>query len=229
MHERQRLVIVILFAAAMAWVEAACVIYLRTLLGRLEPYQPHPLAMSPGSGLATVEAIREAATLIMLLTVGWLAGRTWRSRLAYAMIAFGIWDILYYVFLAMIGPWPRSVWDWDVLFLLPLPWWGPVLAPVLISVLLILGGILVSQVDQPEHPLWPSVWTQVTCLIGVALALYVFMSDAILAGIRALGELLPVRFNWPLFLVALALMAVPIFDLARQVWRLFHPTRASDG
>ena len=26
--------------------------------------------------------------------------------------------------------WPETVLDWDILFLLPLPWWGPVIAPV---------------------------------------------------------------------------------------------------
>ena len=81
-------VIVTLYALAMAWVEAAVVFYLRSLFGRLQPYQPNPLPLSSGFGLA--EVVREAATLIMLLTVGWLAGRTWRSRVGYALLAFGV-------------------------------------------------------------------------------------------------------------------------------------------
>ena len=35
----------------------------------------------------------------MLVTVGMLAGRTWPQRLGYAAVAFGVWDIFYYVFL----------------------------------------------------------------------------------------------------------------------------------
>ena len=42
----------------------------------------------------------------MLLTVGMLAGRTWQTRLGYSAIAFGVWDIFYYVFLKVIYDWP---------------------------------------------------------------------------------------------------------------------------
>src|SRR5262245_29825468 len=73
-----RSVIVFLYALAMAWVESSVVFYLRTSINRLVPYQPNPLPVS--SGFATAELIREAATIVMLFAVGWLAGRTWRSR-----------------------------------------------------------------------------------------------------------------------------------------------------
>ena len=112
---------VILYAAAMAWVESAVVFYLRSMIDRLEPYQPDPFPVI--GGFAPVELPREFATLVMLFAVGALAGRTWRSRLGYAAVAFGVWDIFYYVFLKIICGWPHSLLDWDVLFLLPLPWW----------------------------------------------------------------------------------------------------------
>jgi hypothetical protein len=114
---------VVLYAIAMAWVEAAVVFYLRSMIGRIEPHQPDPLPVI--GGFASVELLREFATLVMLLAVGILAGRTGRARLGYAAIAFGVWDIFYYVFLKIICGWPHSLLDWDVLFLLPLPWWGP--------------------------------------------------------------------------------------------------------
>lgn len=136
--------VVVSYATAMAWVEAAVVFYLRTMFDRIEPHQPNPLPMIGNLGKA--ELVREVATLIMLLTVGILAGRCWRSRLGYTAIAFGVWDILYYGFLKVLCGWPHSLLDWDILFLLPLPWWGPVLAPMLISVLMILWGTLASQV-----------------------------------------------------------------------------------
>ena len=82
--------------------------------------------------------------MIMLLD-GWnLGGPHWRSRLGYAAIAFGVWDIFYYVFLKMMCGWPHSLVDWDILFLIPLPWWGPVLAPVLIASLMIAWGTLAT-------------------------------------------------------------------------------------
>ncbi len=209
--------IVVLFAVAMAWMEAATVYYLRTLVGRIEPYQPNPLP--PHQDLGVAELIREAATLLMLATVGWLAGRTWRSRVGYLLVAFGVWDIFYYVFLRTMTGWPKTVLDWDVLFLIPLPWWGPVLAPVSIAALMIVGGTLVAQFDGPDHPVWPErKWVALNCA-GIVLALYVFMADAIRVadqGEQALRSLLPTEFNWPLFTVALVLMAAALVPLTSR-------------
>jgi hypothetical protein len=102
----------------MAWVEAASVYYIRAMVDRIDPYQNHPLPIR--GVLGQVELVREAATLVMLATLGMLAGRTRRAQAGYTAIAFGVWDIFYYVFLRMIGDWPRSLFDWDILFLLPL-------------------------------------------------------------------------------------------------------------
>ena len=146
MNERKRWLVVVGYAVAMAWVEAAVVFYLRTMANRINPYQANPLP--DVAGLSWVELVREAATLVMLLTVGVLAGRDWCRRWGYAAVAFGIWDIFYYLFLRIITHWPQSVLDWDILFLIPLPWWGPVLAPVIIAALMIIWGTLASQFGQ---------------------------------------------------------------------------------
>jgi hypothetical protein len=217
--DKQRWLIVVLYAAAMAYVESAVVLYLRTLSGHMDPYQADPLTLP--DGLIRAEMVREAATLIMLFAVGWLAGRTWRSRLGYALVAFGVWDILYYVFLVPLTGWPRSLLDWDILFLLPLPWWGPVLAPVSIAVLMVVVGTLVGLFDRPERAFWPGAWAWGASLVGAALALYVFMADAMRAaggGAEAIRRVLPTQFNWPVFVVALLLLAAPVVDLCRQQW-----------
>ena len=210
--------IVATFAIAMAWVESAVVFYLRSMMDRLEPHQPDPLPVI--GGFASVELPRELATLVMLFTVGTLAGRTWRARLGYAAIAFGVWDIFYYVFLKIICGWPHSLLDWDVLFLLPLPWWGPVLAPVLISLLMILWGTFASQFERAPRAALSDRQVWVLNLAGMALALYLFMADAITAAHRnldAIRTVLPERFNWPLFGVALALMSAPVIQIGRRL------------
>ena len=207
------------YAIAMAWVESAVVFYLRTMIDRIDPYQTNPLPMI--GGFAVVELVRELATLVMLLAVGILAGKTWRARIGYAVIAFGFWDVFYYVFLKMICGWPRSVLDWDILFLLPMPWWGPVLAPVLISLLMILWGTFATQFEHKHTPEWSNWRVWVLSFAGVALALYVFMADAIAAshcGLDAIRMVLPEKFNWMLFGMALALMAAPMLQTARQYW-----------
>ena len=222
LSERARWTVVVAFAIAMAWVEAATVFYLRTLVDRIEPYQSNPLPLLPMNGaLGSVELWREAATLVMIATLGTVAGRTWRRRAGYAAIAFGAWDICYYVFLRLISGWPRTLLDWDVLFLLPLPWWAPVLAPVCIAVVLILWGTLVTQLDaRARGARWP--WALGSA--GVVLALSVFTIDAwraLPAGRDAVLNVLPTRFNWPLFWVALLLLASPALHHVASL-----PTRA---
>ncbi len=225
--ERTRWAVVVAFAIAMAWVEAASVYYIRALVDRIEPYQPVPLPLNDALGY--VELWREAATLVMLATLGMLApldpargalsesrraGRTWRHRAGYAALAFGVWDIFYYVFLRLISGWPGTLLDWDILFLLPLPWWGPVLAPVCIALVMVLWGTLATQSDDgAAEPCW--AWALAGA--GIVLALAAFMSDAWRAlpdGRDAVMRVLPTRFNWPLYWVALLLMALP------ALWRI---------
>jgi hypothetical protein len=209
---------VVIYAIAMAWVESAVVFYLRSMINRIEPYQPDPLPII--GGFASVELPREFATLVMLFTIGVLAGRTWRARFGYAVVAFGVWDIFYYVFLKMICGWPHSLLDWDVLFLLPLPWWGPVLAPVLISLLMILWGTSASQFEGKKIPVMSNWSAWIMNFAGVALALHVFLADSLAAahrGLDAIRTVLPDKFNWPMFCVALALMSAPVFQNGRQL------------
>lgn len=224
-RERAQGLLVVTFAAGMAWVESACVYYLRVMVDRVEPYQPDPL---PFRGvLGEVELVREASTLLMLATVGMLAGRTWRTRLGYAAIAFGVWDILYYIFLRVMSGWPTSVFDWDILFLLPLPWWGPVLAPVCIASLMLVWGTLVTQwpCQVPATRVTRGSWA--ICGIGTLVALGIFMLDAIRAlpaGADAVRQVLPTTFHWPAFGGALLLMTMP---LAHTGWRAARATSSA--
>jgi hypothetical protein len=217
---------VCLFAIAMAWVESAVVYYLRTHIDRIEPYQANPLPII--GRLGPVELVRELATMTMLFTVGVLAGKTWRARWGYAALAFGVWDIFYYVFLKVMCDWPHSLFDWDILFLLPLPWWGPVLAPMLIAILMILWGTMVSQFDPPPAPgrSHPRVWF--LTFAGMTMALYAFMADAIHVagqGVDVIRNVLPADFNWPLFGLALVFMSAPVIYELHSRWprREFAP------
>ncbi len=227
MNEKKRWLVLVLYAIAMAWVESAAVLYLRIINGKIQPYQVNPLqGLNSPFALGPTEMIREAATLVMLITVGWLAGRNSRAQFGYFVIAFGVWDIFYYVFLRVMTGWPVTLVDWDVLFLLPLPWWGPVLAPVLISLLLVTGGTLLVSLNRDRYALMPTPAAGLICVGGVCLSLYVFMQDAIqnLSGGReAIANTLPAYFNWPLFCLALLLLAAPIFDLIRKYWKIKTP------
>jgi hypothetical protein len=213
MQLRDRWFVVAIMATAMAWLEAAVVMYLRFFIDRIDPYQLDPLPLI--AELGEIELVREVATLVMLFCVGWLAGRERYSRLGYFLIAFGLWDIFYYVFLRVMGGWPETILDWDILFLLPLPWWGPVLAPVLVSLLMIVFGSLLRTAEGRLIRLaW---WSWLAVIVGVFLALLVFMQEALEAlpaSIEIIRTILPVDFNWWLFSLAIFLLAVPILEVA---------------
>lgn len=205
--QRDRFLPLAAFAVAMAYVEAAVVVYLRRALGVADilsdvpPYDP---------AIALTEIAREAATLVMLLAAGWAAGRTLQARLGFAFYAFGLWDLFYYAWLRLLTGWPGSLLAWDILFLIPLPWWGPVLSPLLIALLCAAGGALAVVADDRGSRVRAGAreWTALTA--GSLAVLYAFMADA-LAALPATAEdlnaLKPSRFNWPVYLAGLAAMA----------------------
>jgi len=134
-----------ILATAFGVIEGAVVVYLREL------YYPQgfgfPLKeMSPR--LAAIEIVREAATIVLLLGAAMLAQRRPIRRFAVFALCFGVWDITYYVALRAFLGWPPGLLTWDILFLIPLPWTGPVLAPVLVSIALIGAGVAVLRTPE---------------------------------------------------------------------------------
>ncbi len=140
MKLRRLLIIITAFAIAMAFLESAVVVYMREILypGGFEfPLSPIPV------NLALTELFREVATLVMLVTIGMLAARRFSTGFAWFIYSFAIWDIFYYVFLWLLLGWPQSVMTWDVLFLIPTTWTGPVLSPMLVSLTMILLAMVI--------------------------------------------------------------------------------------
>ncbi|NIV10428.1 MAG: hypothetical protein GWN62_03770, partial [Aliifodinibius sp.] len=135
-----KLIWLTIFAVAMAYLEATVVVYLRQV------YHPDNLQVIFPSQMMSVfnlgvEIGREAATVIMMLSVAFLVERTNRSRTFAAFVyLFGVWDIFYYMWLKVTINWPVSWTEWDVLFLIPWIWLGPWICPVLISLLFIIWG-----------------------------------------------------------------------------------------
>jgi hypothetical protein len=128
------LLYITLFSIAMGYLETAVVVYLRALYYPLGFGFPMK-TIDRGNGVT--EFWREVATIIMLYSAGWLAGKNKAERFAYFMYSFAIWDIFYYIFLKVLINWPDSLLTWDILFLIPVPWVGPVLAPCLVCVAMI--------------------------------------------------------------------------------------------
>ena len=197
------------YALAMALVEAALVIHLRHVYYPADPPSLFPLVLlSPDD--FRLELARELATVVMIVVVALLAERNWSRRFAAFVFVFGLWDLGYYVWLKLFLDWPRHWLEWDVLFLIPWPWFGPWLAPAWIALLFVLwGGWVLVTARQPR-------WTAARGLLftgGALVGLVAFLAPGwplLAGGAEAFRGWQPGEFSWALYGAGLAAMAVAL-------------------
>lgn len=204
----KRFFIVVIFSVAFAYIEASVVAYLRVIF--------HPSGFTfPLTELGTtalckqlliIETGREAATILLILTGSWLSGRNFHQLLAFFLTIFAIWDIFYYIWLKIFIGWPASLMDWDVLFLMPTVWAGPVLAPILVSLIMLAFAVIILYRSCGAKPLKSTPFDQ---FLFVLAALLVTASFCI-AGLHAAQPDFKSHFNWLLF-AAGPLSAVMLF------------------
>jgi hypothetical protein len=199
---RSTAVAVAAFGIAMGYLEATVVVYLRAAIdaGVVTPAQD-PATLGT---FEVLEVARESATLVMVAAVGWLAGRTRFERLAWAAAVFGLWDIVYYVELRLAIGWPPTVDTWDVLFLVPIPWVGPVWAPIAVSAALIGVGFAAARRLRHGVPIAVAPSQKVAALLGGCLVIASFLVDTnrVLAGDASPWT------GWPLYWIGMGLAAV---------------------
>lgn len=220
-----------LLGIAMAFLEAAVVIYLRAL------YYPNgfsfPLAPIDSS-ILKVEVLREIATIVMLVCVGILSGRDRSEKVAWFIYSFAIWDIFYYVFLKVCLDWPSSLFSWDILFLIPTMWVGPVLAPLILSATMIVLAITIlhfsTRIDSTE--LQRSEWMvlmagSAVVIVSFCLDFWIFLLSHPSQGdvgemftggnaSRLASQYIPDRFDWLLFCIGELLLLYAVARLARR-------------
>ncbi len=185
---------VTIFSISMAFIESAVVVYLRVIYypeGFRFPLKPIVDTM------IIIEICREFATIIILLSIAVLAGKRLWERFAYFMFCFGIWDIFYYVWLKVMLDWPSSLLDWDILFLIPLPWIGPVIAPVSIALLMIISGLLIIYSCSRGYNFRPTLLSSLLVSAGTVCIIFSFMRDT---G-ATLHQKLPQPFRYDIFLI----------------------------
>lgn len=202
----------------MAFMESAIVVYLRAL------YYPNgfdfPLAPIDQE-ILIVEVGRELATIVMLACVGLLVGRSRTEQFAWFIFAFAIWDIFYYVFLKILLDWPASLMTWDILFLIPTMWVGPVIAPLLLSALMILLAMILLRVTSPtcRAPVGGLEWTllitgSLVIVTGFCMdfTMYVYERPDTLSELGSgrssdpATSYVPRRFEWPIFLAGVGIL-----------------------
>lgn len=222
------------FAIAMAFLESAVVVYLRTL------YYPsgYHFPMPPINFIVGITEIgREFATMIMLLSVAIIAGKNSILRFGYFLFTFAVWDIFYYIFLRFLINWPSSLFDTDILFLIPVVWVSPVICPVITSVLMIILALfLIIGISKGKSRLLDiKVW--ILLILGSLIVLFSFTFDfvkllvlnpdfkgyiIINEGTQKLISLpgfIPGGFNWTLFLVGILVIAISIVIVRNRYFR----------
>ena len=163
-----------IFAIAMSYMESAVVVYLREL------YYPDGFSfpLKPiGQNVGITEILREAATLIMLITAGILAGRTKTEKFGFFIYCFAIWDIFYYIFLKLLLDWPASLLTWDILFLIPTTWVGPVIGPVINSLTMILLAILISYFTNFSRSVKINLQEWILFILGSVVIIISYIED----------------------------------------------------
>jgi hypothetical protein len=216
---------VTLFAMAIGFLETSVVVYLRALLypgGFAFPLAP----MS--ESLALTEILREAATLIIILSIGYITGKNFTTRFAWFLYIFAMWDLFYYVFLKLLLNWPESWLTWDILFLIPTTWVGPVICPVIVSISMIVLAMLILKSDSRHHSAvihraeWALLITGSIILIlsftweysGFILKRYSFSQIWSIPTKELLvyaQTYIPEKFNWFLFFLGQAIIIAGIW------------------
>jgi hypothetical protein len=206
----RRFIALFFFSVAFAYIESAVVVYLRAIFyqdGFNFPIADFRTLTGFGPYLLT-EIGREAATLVLMFTASYMLGRNLRRRVAYFLTIFAVWDIFYYVWLKVLIDWPASILDWDVLFLMPAVWAGPVLAPIITSLtMLVIASVLFSsraiEITKPR-------------LIGFIAAVLMIVALFCIGGLHITQPDYRLYFSWPAFV---ALHAIVIFLLFRCTTR----------
>jgi hypothetical protein len=207
-------VLLAIFGMAMGFLEAMTVVYMRQkyfpqgFAFPLGPLPPHTLVL---------ESLREMTTIVMLAIIAMLGSKNSLRRFVYFAYIFGIWDLSYYGALKLLLNWPPSLLTWDVLFLIPVPWVAPVLAPMICSFIMmaIAGWIFLLQEKGYRVKLGGLECGLI--LLGVLMILWTFASDCCRIFVREcyqmksctlprtdhfleiFGRHKPIYYNWPLF------------------------------
>ncbi|HXB14036.1 MAG TPA: hypothetical protein VNZ45_18745 [Bacteroidia bacterium] len=222
------------FSIAMGFMEAAIVVYLRKI------YYPHgfqfPLTpVDPDIGL--IEFLREAATIIMLVGIGIIAGKNTSQKFAIFLYCFAIWDIFYYVFLKLILGWPESLFTWDILFIIPVPWVGPVIAPCIVSLTMILLTVSVINIQEWGYDVHLQLREWVLLIAGSLVVIFSFILDYIkyisqgtsthiwtLSSKQAMfdeiSHYVPSSYNWWLFALGEIIILAGIFSFLTKAYKL---------
>ena len=223
-----------IFGIAMGALEAIVVVYLREL------YYPKgfnfPLTLISLKFLF-IEWIREVSTILMLIMIGVISGRNFREKFSYFLFTFAIWDIFYYVWLKILLNWPSSLFTWDILFLIPVPWIGPVLSPIICSLTMILISMTIINLEENKYKVKIKLYELILVFSGAFIILYTFIYDyskiifneILKFGLKNLinniefwnkiSQFIPTKFNWLFFIIGEIIILINFIGFIKRIKR----------
>ncbi len=187
-----------IFGFAMAYLESAVVVYLRKIYYPQGFYFPLKI-ISPS--IAVVEVGREFSTLLMLVFVALMHKGNFKERFSLFAFSFAVWDLFYYFWLKVLLNWPTGFGDWDILFLIPLPWIAPWIAPAMISIALIISSLIVLYRSEkfPEKILNKYEWTgEIAAALLILFSFFTETKNVLSGGI-------PKNFCWWIYILGFAI------------------------
>lgn len=198
-----------LLALAFGVIEGSVAVYLREIyvrdasLGASSRIADLPITLVYlPQRLVSLEIVREACTMILLAAVAWLSGRRLADRAGAFLLAFGVWDLVYYAVLRAFLGWPSHVSTWDVLFLIPVPWVAPMWAPALVAVLFVAAGSYLFWTPGPGRRYG---WGDAAVLGAAALlTLASFLVESDSAVVHRVPERFPLWLYWSGVVLAVA-------------------------
>lgn len=144
----EKFLLLAVFGIAMAHLEGVTVVYLRRVLGINDSESNKESLEKISKQTIFIEKTREAATILMLVSLALLVGETWLDTVVVFLWTFAFWDLFYYLSLYLLIKWPPKFTTIDVLFLIPRPWIAPVWVPIGISsiTIIIIAVLLLTSI-----------------------------------------------------------------------------------
>jgi len=238
---KKKLIWSLFYGIGMALLEAVVVVYLRKL------YYPDGFSFPLKSmdwNIYQIEVLREAGTMVMLICVSALAAVNFHTWFAFFLFNFGVWDIFYYVWLKVLLNWPAHLMEWDILFLIPITWDGPVICPLLCSLAMIVLACIILTYHKRglqvrlKYYEWflllggallvftSFIWNYTNFLIDGGYFNQINTLSSNTAFWHAMEQFQPPSFQWGYFLVGFGIILVAIGLLARRLRKEFKTLQA---
>jgi hypothetical protein len=173
----------------------------------------------------------------MLIMIGVISGKNFREKFSYFLFTFAIWDIFYYVWLKILLNWPSSLFTWDILFLIPVPWIGPVLSPIICSLTMILISMTIINLEENGYKVKIKLYEWLLVFSGAFIILYTFIYDyskiifneILKFGLKNLikniefwnkiSQFIPTKFNWLFFIIGEIIILINFIGFIKRIKR----------